>query len=423
MSNTHVPRVADHASWDLEQWLAHLAIIHPQDIELGLERSAQVYSKLALNMTDKTVVTVAGTNGKGTTCAMLEQAMLLSGKSVAVYSSPHLIEYRERVRINGQMLTEQRHCQAFEKVENVRGDTALTYFEFATLAALQLMADSPVEVLILEVGLGGRLDAVNIVEPNIAVITSIDLDHQAWLGDNKEDIAREKAGIFRTKVRAVIGELEPPQSLYEAASLYQIAGSWQGPDFGYTEDKQGFNWHNHHLSYEGLPLPHIPAQNASTALQVIDLLGLELDKAQLTQLFAHTQLPGRRQIIQNKPMVILDVAHNPQATRYLAAQITKCEYRNLYLVTAMLADKDIQQSLSPLLNLSAHWLLASLDVPRGATSTHLNSVLDEGQKVLEFPDVSQAYCQALEMAKADDLIVVFGSFFTVAEILKLSQKR
>jgi len=423
MSNNQVPRLAAQACWDLEQWLEHMALIHPQDIELGLGRSAKVYAELALNMTDKTVVTVAGTNGKGTTCAMLEQGILLSGRSVAVYSSPHLIEYRERVRVNGQMLSEQQHCQAFEKVENARGETALTYFEFGTLAALQLMSDSSADMLILEVGLGGRLDTVNIVEPNIAVITSIDLDHQAWLGDNKEDIGREKAGIFRTKIKAVIGELDPPHSLYEAAKLHRVAGSWQGQDFSYTEDQQGFNWHNHHLNYKGLPLPHIPAQNASTALQVIDLLGLKLDKSQLIQLLANTQLPGRGQIIQHKPMVILDVAHNPQAIRHLAAQITKCEYRELYLVTAMLADKDIEQSLSPLLDFSAHWLLASLDVPRGATSTQLNSVLDTGQKVLEFPDVSQAYCQALELAKADDLIVVFGSFFTVAVVLQLIQKR
>jgi dihydrofolate synthase/folylpolyglutamate synthase len=423
MSNMQVSRIADHASWDLEQWLEHLAIIHPHDIELGLERSAEVYSKLALNMTDLIVVTVAGTNGKGTTCAMLEQAILLSGRTVAVYSSPHIIEYRERVRINGQMLSEQQHCQAFETVENARGDTLLTYFEFGTLAALQLMVDSQADMLILEVGLGGRLDTVNIVEPNIAVITSIDLDHQAWLGDNREDIAREKAGIFRPNIPAVIGELESPNSLYEAASLYQVVGSWQGQDFSYTEDQKGFNWCNNHLRYEGLPLPHIPAQNASTALQVIDLLGLELDRAQLTQLFTQTQLPGRRQIIQHKPMVMLDVAHNPQATRHLASEIAKCEYHKLFLVTAMLADKDIEQSLSPLLNLSAHWLLASLDVPRAAKSTQLNSVLDDGQKVLEFPDVSQAYCQALKMAKPDDLIVVFGSFFTVAKVLKLIQKR
>jgi dihydrofolate synthase/folylpolyglutamate synthase len=423
MSKAQTSLVKEQAAWDLEQWLEHLAIIHPQDIELGLGRSAQVYAELALNTSDLTVITVAGTNGKGTTCAMLEHAMLLSGKSVAVYSSPHLIDYRERVRINGQMLSEQQHCQAFQKVENVRGDTQLTYFEFGTLAALQLMTDSGAEILILEVGLGGRLDTVNIVEPNIAVITSIDLDHQAWLGDNREDIAREKAGIFRTHIRAVIGEFDPPQSLYEAAGMYEVTGSWQGQDFSFTEDQQGFHWQNHHRQYTGLPLPHIPAQNASTALQVIDLLGLKLDQGQLRQLFANTQLPGRRQVIQHKPMVILDVAHNPQATRHLATQITQCKYRKLYLVTAMLADKDIEQSLRPLLSLSAQWLLASLDVPRGATSMQLSSVLDAGQKVLEFPDVSQAYGRALEMAKSDDLIVVLGSFFTVAVVLKLIEKR
>jgi dihydrofolate synthase/folylpolyglutamate synthase len=422
MTITSNPQAAIQQAWSLERWLEYLAEVHPSEIELGLDRTAQVYSRLGINFSEKKVVTVAGTNGKGTTCAMIEQAVLMTGKSVAVYSSPHILDYRERLRINGDMLTEQQHCAAFLAVENVRGDTPLTYFEFATLAAFVLIRDS-LDILLLEVGLGGRLDAVNVVDPNIAVITTIDLDHQAWLGDDREAIGKEKAGIFRPNISAVIGDSSPPESIFAAVQRCEIDASWQGQEFTYSQDEQGFHWRNQHRELLNLPQAKIPAQNASTALQVIDLLKLPLSEANFRSLLANTSLPGRRQVIQHKPMVILDVAHNPQATRELVCEIQKLQYSSLYLVVSMLSDKDIAQSLRPLQKLNANWLISPLDVKRGAKPQQLISVLDKEQKVLEFGQVKEAYQYALKSALKDDLIIVFGSFFTVAEVLKLIEKR
>ncbi|MGS2720607.1 bifunctional tetrahydrofolate synthase/dihydrofolate synthase [Paraglaciecola aestuariivivens] len=407
-------------AWSLDQWLSYLEKIHPQNIELGLERVAKVYAKLALDLSSKTLITVAGTNGKGTTCALIEQALLSANQSVAVFSSPHILDYRERVRVAGQLLSEQAHCQAFMQVDQARADISLTYFEFGTLAALQLMASSDAQYLLLEVGLGGRLDAVNIVDPNIAVITSIDLDHQDWLGDSKEKIAKEKAGIFRANIPAVIGEPEPPASLIQAAKDYKVQAYWQGENFNYHLDQTGFHWQNSSYQFEHLPIPNIPAQNVSTALQVLSLLDLDFSQEQLIKVIQNTQLPGRRQVIQQQPTVMLDVAHNPQATGLLAADLMARTEKRIVAVVAMLADKDIAASLAPLMPIIKHWHCATLDVPRGAKAQSLESVLSQDKKVLCFDSVEHAYQLAIENAYEDDLIVVFGSFFTVAKVLALT---
>jgi dihydrofolate synthase/folylpolyglutamate synthase len=319
------------------------------------------------------------------------------------------------------MLTEKAHCQAFLKVDQARGDTSLTYFEFGTLAALLLMADSNADYLLLEVGLGGRLDAINIVDATIAVITSIDLDHQDWLGDTKELIAIEKAGVFRANIPAVIGEPHPPITLVEAASSYQVKPVWQGIDFQFQLDTKGFHWQGVNSRYDNLPIPNIPAQNASTALQVIEILGLNLDNFQMTQLINQTRLPGRRQVIQNTPCVMLDVAHNPQATSLLALDIKNMQYKRVIAVVGMLADKDIEATLAPMLPVVSVWYCATLDAVRGAHSSRLvSAVLSSKQKVLECETVEVAYQCALENAEEDDLVIVFGSFFTVTNVLKVA---
>ena len=319
------------------------------------------------------------------------------------------------------MLTEKAHCQAFLKVDKARGDTLLTYFEFGTLAALQLMADSKADYLLLEVGLGGRLDAVNIVDATIAVITSIDLDHQDWLGDTKELIAIEKAGIFRANIPAVIGEPYPPTSLVDAALSYQVKPLWQGNDYHYQIDAQGFHWQGVNRCYDHLPVPNIPVQNASTALQVIEVLGLRLDNKQMAHVIKQTSLPGRRQVIHIEPTVILDVAHNPQATSLLAFDINNMNYKRVIAVVGMLADKDIKATLAPMLSVVSIWHCATLDVPRGAQSSRLvSAVFSTKQKVLVYESVEVAYKCALEKAEKDDLVVVFGSFFTITNILKMA---
>ncbi|WP_293745771.1 bifunctional tetrahydrofolate synthase/dihydrofolate synthase [uncultured Paraglaciecola sp.] len=420
MSYLSSHQASDKEAWSLDQWLIYLEQIHPSNIELGLQRIAEVFLRMQLDLSQRTVITVAGTNGKGTTCALIEQALLIAKHSVAVFSSPHLLDYRERVRVAGDMLSEKAHCLAFLKVDQARGDTLLTYFEFGTLAALQLMADSDAKYLLLEVGLGGRLDSVNIVDPNIAVITSIDLDHQDWLGDTKELIAVEKAGIFRANIPAVIGEPNPPSTLVTAALDYKVKPVWQGSDFEFQIDEKGFHWKGVVGRYDNLPVPSIPAQNASTALQVIEMLGLQLDHQQMTQVFSQTSLPGRRQVIQTKPTVMLDVAHNPHATKLLAFDLNNTQYKNVIAVVAMLADKDIEATLAPMSSVVSHWFCGSLDVPRGApSSTLVSAVLSFGQKVLDYDSVEVAYKSALEKAEEDDLVIVFGSFFTVTKILEM----
>lgn len=413
---------SDKEAWTLPQWLDYLEQIHPSNIELGLERVAAVYLNLSLDLTSKTVVTVAGTNGKGTTCALIEQAILAYGDSVAVFSSPHLIDYRERVRVQGQMLSPEQHCQAFLAVEEARKDISLTYFEFGTLAALYIMAHADTHYLLLEVGLGGRLDAVNVVDPDVAVITGIDLDHQDWLGDTKEQIAVEKAGIFRANIPAIIGDPLPPSTLFEAAKQHQVNPLWQGKEFRYQCDDSGFHWQGVSSAYTHLPIPKIPLQNASTALQVIDTLKLSLDSAKMVEVFNNTFLAGRRQIVQTAPTVMLDVAHNPQATRLLAEDLARKNNNQVIAVVAMLADKDSVASLTPMLSAVTTWHCAPLDVPRGATANSLVSVLSPQKNVLEFDSVEQAYLHALKTATKEDLVIVFGSFFTVGKVLNYLEK-
>ncbi|MCF2946720.1 bifunctional tetrahydrofolate synthase/dihydrofolate synthase [Paraglaciecola aquimarina] len=425
MAESAINQVSNKEAWSLQQWLSYLNDIHPSNIELGLDRVAKVYQNLDISFTNKTVITVAGTNGKGTTCALVEQILLAQDKTVGVFSSPHLIDYRERVRVAGSMLTTEAHCQAFLKVDSARSDTSLTYFEFGTLAALVLLHEANADYVLLEVGLGGRLDAVNILDPNIAVITGIDLDHQDWLGDTKEQIAKEKAGIFRAGIPAIIGDPNPPLSLKKAAIDYKVKPKWQDVDFGYQVNEDGFSWHSQTCQYQGLPVPNIPAQNASTALQVIETLGLEVPELLLTQVFASVHLPGRRQVLQTQPTVMLDVAHNPQATGLLASDLKQLGSNKIFGVIAMLQDKDVAASLAPMLDIVDTWHCATLHMPRGGQAQKLVSVINSTnsaglvKKVIEFEQVTQAYEAALEQAEENDCIIVFGSFFTIAEVLNL----
>ncbi|MEP0356389.1 bifunctional tetrahydrofolate synthase/dihydrofolate synthase [Paraglaciecola sp.] len=421
MSDNSTFNRLEQQTWNLETWLKYLESIHPSNIELGLDRVAQVFKNLNISFSDKTVVTVAGTNGKGTTCAFIEEALLFKNQSVAVFSSPHLIDYRERVRIKGKMLPEMNHCLSFLQVEVARKDIALTYFEFGTLAALCLIAQSNADFIVLEVGLGGRLDAVNIINPNVAVITSIGLDHQDWLGDTREKIAIEKAGIFRTNIDVVIGELDPPKTLIDEVKRIQVKAYWQSKDFKYSVDNNCFYWDDSIHNYQHISKPMIPAQNVSTGLKVLSLLGQTYNDDQLSQIISKTKLMGRKHIVQSAPTVLLDVAHNPQATALLANDIMDLEldYDRVIAVVAMLADKDIKASLAPMMDIVSSWNCADLDVPRGASANLIASHLTSNKKVVNFTSVLEAYKSALNVAQQGDLVVVFGSFFTVAEILNL----
>ncbi|WP_414830958.1 bifunctional tetrahydrofolate synthase/dihydrofolate synthase [Alteromonas sp. H39] len=413
-----MPAPADRS---LAQWLDYLESIHPTAIDMGLERVESVAAALQLAFASSTVITVAGTNGKGTTCKFLEQAAILQGKTVAVYSSPHLLTYRERVRYNGELPSEAAFCEAFSCVEEARGGTTLTYFEFGTLAAMKMMMDWQVDVVILEVGLGGRLDATNIINPDIAVITTIDLDHQDWLGDTREKIAVEKAGILRPGIKAVIGERQPPSTLQEEVVRFQANAMWAERDFIVTEYHDAWDWQCEEVSLNALPKPAIPLQNAATALAVLHQLGWLPDAEDVARIIANTVMDGRRQQLNNAPRVVVDVGHNPQATRQMMTWLSEYQYDNLYIVAGMLKDKSIVETLAPFESLDATWLLAATSGPRGLSAEALQSGLPVRQRKHSqtFASVKEAYEFARSNCAQSDMIFVFGSFLTVADVLAL----
>lgn len=408
---------------DLSGWLSYLEQIHPSTIEMGLERTQCVYDRLNLSFADSTVITVAGTNGKGTTCRVVEALAMAQGLSVGVYSSPHIVDYRERVRINDALLPELEHIQAFEKVEDCRKEVSLTYFEFGTLAALHLLASKKLDVIILEVGLGGRLDAVNIVDPDVAVITTIDLDHQDWLGNTRELVAKEKAGILRANKPAIIGDLEPPKSLLDATHKLACQSYYQHRQFGYEviSDKCRIWMADEQWLIDADS--QFPLQNIATAIATTRILGWPLDATGLNHVLNTTSLPGRCQVMQTEPTVIVDVAHNPQATAYLLERVKQRQFARLHLVCGMLSDKDSRASLQPFTDLSAKWYLAEVNSPRSASIEVLKSSLADDQAVEGYASISDAFESALENAAADDLIVVFGSFFTVSEVFVFLDQR
>ena len=386
----------------LPQWLEYLESIHPSAIDMGLDRVNEVAQRLNLRF-DARVITVGGTNGKGTTSALIENALLIEGQSVGVYSSPHLLDYRERVRINGTLPDAAAFCDAFEQVEQARGDISLTYFEFGTLAAMLMLMAAELDVVVLEVGLGGRLDATNIITPDCAVITSIGLDHQDWLGDTREKIAVEKAGIIRHGGKVVIGEPEPPHTLREAVKALNADAWWQNQEFSIARRTDGAVTFTAAEQTLELSDTAIPLNNVATALAVLKHAGFIVSDATMQQAVANTQLPGRRQLIASQPATYLDVGHNPQATESLA------EWLN---------DKAPTASLAPFKRFAPQWYLAATHGPRGLSAEKLAAAVENTPKRL-FPAVTEAYEAARQDAQSEDLILVVGSFHTVADILAL----
>ncbi|QOL25277.1 bifunctional tetrahydrofolate synthase/dihydrofolate synthase [Thalassotalea sp. LPB0316] len=404
----------------LDNWLSYLESIHSQEIDLGLTRINQVAERLAISLGASTVITVAGTNGKGTTCAFLENALLAKGKRVAVYSSPHIERFNERLRIDKADIDDAPLIQAFERIEQARGDISLTYYEYTTLAALMICQEIEPDIVILEVGLGGRLDATNIIDADIAVITSIDLDHQAFLGNTKELIGFEKAGIMRGDKIAVVGEPRKIHSIVEHAASIGAKALYRGQDFNVEVNQQAWQYQTKACTFNHLTLPNIPLDNVATAITVLRHLELSLDEDFINQVISQTQVVGRTELVAQHPQVLLDVAHNPHAARHLVAALSRYQFNQLHCVVGMLKDKDIQGTLSLFEEHIAHWYLTNLAVPRGAQARELAATLsDRAQNVNCFDNVEQAFKMALQTAEDNDLILVFGSFFTVAEVRKL----
>ncbi len=411
---------------DLAGWLAYIERQHPQAIALGLDRVRVVLDRLA---TPKPcpILTVGGTNGKGSTCAVIESILLAAGYRVGCYTSPHLLRYNERVRVNGREADDAALAAAFLEVDAARGGTALTYFEFGTLAAWLVLARARPDALVLEIGLGGRLDAVNAFEPDCAVLTSVALDHREYLGDTRETIGWEKAHIFRPATPAVVGDPAPPQSVLDHAR--EIGASLQliGRDFGYQAEPRQWRYFGPGGPRSGLAYPALRGAkqlaNAACAIAALDSLRgrLPLGVQDIRRGLAAIELPGRFQVLPGRPTVILDVAHNPEAAAVLAESLVGMErYRRTFAVIGMLRDKDITEVCRALRGRIDRWYAATLDNPRGATAEEVEGGIvrsGAGGEVRRFPSPRQALAAAQEDAGEGDRIIAFGSFYTVAEVM------
>lgn len=414
----------------LASWLSYLETLHPKAIDMGLERVREVAHRLAILPLPMPAITVTGTNGKGSSVQLLETIYQAAGYAVGAYSSPHLIRYNERIHINGREISDELLCQAFGRIEAARGDISLTYFEFGTLAALLLFKEANLSVVILEVGLGGRLDAVNIVDAEVAVITSIGIDHQEWLGSNRESIALEKAGIMRTNKSAVCGDLSPPDNLINHANAINTQIYCLGKDFTYDVAKESDHWHwlSGDLQWLNLPKPKILLQNAATVLQAITLCQslLPVSMAAIQQGLREAFIPGRLHVLdapRNKVSIILDVAHNPQAVAILANKLSTEEItgRNV-AVFGMLRDKDIRATVNCVKDHIAQWYIADIDNARGCQAAEISTVLRDipvVSPVNGFASIELAFQTALGAAEEGDRIVVFGSFCVVTPILAI----
>ncbi len=397
-------------------WLDYLLAIHPTEIDMGLERVTQVATRLGVQSLGSTkVITVAGTNGKGSTCRMLEQIMRAAGYRVGVYSSPHILNYNERVRIDGVDAPDSDFISAFEIIEAARGDTSLTFFEYATLAGLLLFKQAKLDLVILEVGLGGRLDATNIIDADVSVVTAIDLDHQAYLGDTRELVGREKAGIFRHNRPAIVGDAEMPASVVEVANEKGALLKAVGQAFCYKQTSTGWDFCGEHWQFEGLPRPQLPLPNAATSLAALEQLWPELSEAAICSGLASARLSGRMEHICEAPLIILDVAHNPHAARYLAQRLDELQAKGrVYGVCGMLKDKDIEgvmQALAPSID---SWLLVTLHNERGADAGRLRKALPDGCDAREFEQMQDCWQYLKPKLGAEDVVIVFGSFYTVS---------
>ncbi|MDC0612343.1 bifunctional tetrahydrofolate synthase/dihydrofolate synthase [Vibrio sp.] len=418
MTKIQVPQ----ATSSLSMWLEYLNSIHTSAIDLGLDRVQVVANQANLTKPAPTVITVAGTNGKGSTCAMLEAILIDAGYKVGVYSSPHLIRYTERVRINGSELSEQEHVEAFHYIEEIRGKTSLSFFEYGTLAALQLFRTHQVDVVVLEVGLGGRLDATNVVDHDVSVITSLAVDHVDWLGSDINVIGFEKAGIFRSGKPAICGQPNPPATVAAHADDIKAEFHQVGIQFSYEVKQDSWDWKSGAFDLVDLPLPGLPLPNAATALMALGCSGLDISDLNIINGLKRAQLPGRMQVLSESPTILLDVAHNPHSAQYFAEQLGK-RYPNktVHAVIGMLHDKDIKETMAKLTPSVSYWYPCSLTGPRAAKASEISCHI--AGKVNEYIDPAAAFNAALTQAKETDVIVVVGSFHTVGEVLEYWQSK
>ncbi|MFU8789409.1 MAG: bifunctional tetrahydrofolate synthase/dihydrofolate synthase [Methylobacter sp.] len=411
----------------LQDWLAWQESLHPLVIDLGLERAAQVFQALNPHYAKPPTLTVGGTNGKGSSVAYLEAIYTVQGYRVGAYTSPHILRYNERIKIDGKPVSDELICEAFARIEAVRGNISLSYFEFGTLAALDIFCRAGVDVQLLEVGLGGRLDAVNIVDPDVALITSISIDHIEWLGGTREAIAREKAGIFRAGIPAIVGDPAPPESLLQSAAERRALLYCIGKDFGYNKQKTGWDWFSEDRQLLQLPAPGLKGEhqyrNAAAVMLAVTKMSkvLPVTETSIKQGLAYVRLAGRFQLIDGKIPVLLDVGHNPQAVRTLADYVTAAfPGKRIHAVFSMMKDKDIAGVLEIMNVVVYDWFFAPLANPRAATESVMRDIFSQSpvsRVSFGFSGFAEAFSAAKNQSQEGDLLLVFGSFFLVSECL------
>ncbi len=410
----------------LAEWLSWQERLHPSEIDLGLGRVSEVLCRLRRDRPACPVISVAGTNGKGSCVAMLTAIYQAAGYRVGAFTSPHLLRYNERICIDGVEVSDELLCRVFERIDQVRGDISLTYFEFGALAAIECFARANVDVMVMEVGLGGRLDAVNILDADVALISSVGVDHEAWLGSDRETIGREKAGIMRAGRPAVCGDPEPPASIAAVAESLGAELFVQGVDFEAQVQSGQWRWQAKGRRRDALPMPALRGryqlQNAAAVVMVLELLAqrLPVSQSNLREGLASAQVAGRFQVVPGDVALVLDVAHNPQAAKALAENLRGWPTPGqTHAVVATMADKDVVEIFSLLAGEIDCWHLSEIDLPRTASIAQLEGALaglglNQCQR---YNTVAQALRQVQATAQPHDRIVVFGSFYTVAEAI------
>ncbi|MFK8028061.1 MAG: bifunctional tetrahydrofolate synthase/dihydrofolate synthase [Gammaproteobacteria bacterium] len=411
----------------LDEWLAWQTTLHAREIELGLDRIETVASKLNLLECPFPVITVAGTNGKGSTVAMLSAILHHAGYKVGTYTSPHIVHYNERIRIGLRCVQDEQLCRSFEKINDARGDISLSFFEFATLTAIDIFHENQVEVAILEVGLGGRLDATNIIDNDLAFVTSIGLDHTEWLGDNRESIGYEKSGIFRADTPAICGAVDAPSSIEKTAKKVNANLFQLGNDYSYKVAKSSWSFFANDYELHGLPLPNLSGavqiRNAASVVMGLYCLRekLPLSTDAIETGLREVTLEGRFQRIVKDCEIILDVAHNFESAKILSENLMALpKPQRTIAVFAILSDKDVDGIISLLHSHIDDWYISEVDSPRRMEVDHVEQSLmrqSSDTSVKVFQSVEQAYSQAQMEASEGDRIIVFGSIFTVSEVL------
>lgn len=407
----------------LEDWLGTIYQVNPFKVELGLTRLKQFLQRHPLHLLNVPIITVTGTNGKGSTVAFLSQILTQSGYRVGTFTSPHIFRFNERIQINGEPVSDECLCQAFATVESLRGEIDLTFFEYAFLSSLVIFQAAELDILVYEVGVGGSRDAVNCLDADVSIITTIDFDHQQWLGNTRNEIAAEKVGILRSGKPLICGDLDPPIAIFCAAEKLTSPLYLLGRDFHFQQEGSSWEFQNDTFHWQGLNVPHLPIANAAIACQALSVMCDQFPVVEwaLREGIRDTRLTGRMQALPDGVNGIMDVAHNAQSIAYLAEKIKQSPITGKTVaVFSMLGDKNMPESIESIHTLIDEWHVAEIDNPRAAKLDDITSILREKnvQKIHIHRDPASAYQAATASMSEEDRVIVFGSFYVITEILQ-----